>query len=214
MPESTSSGRRYDASKRLAAADANRRLILQAAQTLFEERGWAGTTMGAVATLSGSSIKTVEAQFKTKGQLLGAVVDYAIRGDHLAVPLAERESVTRMREAVDAPSFLVLHAHHIRIVQERSARVLAVVEHAATSDERVAEVWSRIAENRRSGTERPAAQLVTLPGCRPGLTPAAAATVFWLTTDWAYWRSLHDQRGMSPAEIEAWTADLYASLLL
>ena len=49
MPEPVKAKRRYDSSRRREQAAATRRDILEAAQRLFEQRGYAATTMEAVA---------------------------------------------------------------------------------------------------------------------------------------------------------------------
>ncbi len=206
--------RRYDRSLRYARSLETERRILQAAQACFERSGWSATTIPAVAAGASVSVKTIEARFGTKAALLSAVVDWVIRGDASDVPIAEREIVTEMRLASDARLFVELHAHLVRTVQERSARVQAAVENAAFENPTARELWHRLLTNRRAGTQAPARQLLTLPGHRCDLTLEHAATVFWLTTDWAYWRALHDQQGFSPDQIEAWTKQHYVATLL
>jgi AcrR family transcriptional regulator len=170
--------------------------------------------MASVAADADVSIKTIEATFGTKANLLSAVVEYAIRGDESSVPIIERETVAAMKAAADAAAFLKLHAQLVRTVQERSAGVQAAVEHAAATDQAAHQLWEQMLRNRRNGTTAPARQLLTLPGLRAGVTEQDAATVFWLTTDWSYWRALHNQLGFSPGAIEAWTHDHYRTTLL
>jgi AcrR family transcriptional regulator len=214
MSGPSSTPRRYDSSRRQAKALQTRERILASAQARFESDGWSATTMAAVAAHAEVSVKTIEAQFKTKAALLAAVVDWAIRGDATDVPIIQREAVAAMRQAPDAPAFLALHAYHVRTVHQRSARVLAAVEHAASEDPAAHQLWQRILTNRQNGTRAPAQQLLTLPGRRPTLTLQHASTVFWLTTDWAYWRALHDQQALTPDQIEAWTNHYYRAMLL
>src|SRR5882672_301794 len=47
-----------------------REAIVAAAKDVFERLGWSGTTMGAVADQGGVSVKTVEALYRTKAELL------------------------------------------------------------------------------------------------------------------------------------------------
>jgi hypothetical protein len=56
-------------------------------------RGWAGL---AGLGRSGVSVKTVEALYRTKAELLKATVDYAIAGDVEPIPMLARESVAAM----------------------------------------------------------------------------------------------------------------------
>ena len=79
--ESNLPKRAYDASTREAGAERTRAAILRAAKQLFEQYGWAGTTLRAVAADAAVSQKSVEAIYKTKAGLLQATIDYAMRGD-------------------------------------------------------------------------------------------------------------------------------------
>jgi AcrR family transcriptional regulator len=170
--------------------------------------------MAAVAVDAGVSIKTIEARFRTKAALLGSVVDFAIRGDASSVPIIERETVAAMKGASDAGSFLKLHARLVRGVHERSAGVQAAVENAAATEAAAQDLWQQMLRNRRNGTTGPAQRLLTLPGLRDGITIRDAATVFWLTTDWSYWRALHHQLGFSADAVEAWTHNHYKAAFL
>jgi AcrR family transcriptional regulator len=69
---------------------------MAAAQDVFERLGWSGATMRAVADQASVSVKTVEALYRTKAELLKAAVDYAIAGDVEPIPMLARESVAAM----------------------------------------------------------------------------------------------------------------------
>src|SRR5919112_318581 len=110
MPEPVKSAKRpYNAPRRAEAAAHTREAILRAAKARFEDMGWVGTTIAAVASDASVSPKTIEATFGTKAALLAAVVDYAIRGDIDPTPMASRAAVQAEREAPDAATKLDLH---------------------------------------------------------------------------------------------------------
>jgi len=67
-----------------------RRTVLNAATKLFAERGWAGTTLSAVAAEAGTAIETVYSAFRSKSGLLIAAIDAAIVGDDDETPLVDR----------------------------------------------------------------------------------------------------------------------------
>ena len=142
--QSKSDLRPYHAPQRQAAATRTREAIVRAGRHLFEQRGWAGPTVAAIADRAGVSQKSVEAIFGTKAALLKATVDYAIRGDTEPLPMTQRESVKEMEAAPDAATMLRLHAAHLRAINPRSARIAWTVEHAAASDPEVAKLWQRI----------------------------------------------------------------------
>src|SRR5581483_8556958 len=111
---------RYHAPQREAAAARTREAIVHAAKDQFEKRGWAGTTVLSVAEAAGVSVKTVEAQFRTKATLLQLAVEYALRGDLDPRPMPQRRRVAEMEAAPDAATMLRLHAAHLRTINERS----------------------------------------------------------------------------------------------
>lgn len=145
---------------------------------------------------AGVSPKTIEATFGTKGRLLDAAVDFAIRGDTGAIEMPQRAPVIEMEQAADAPTMLTLHAAHLRRIHQRSARIAATVEQAA-ADPTVAEIWQRMNHNRAYAVRWAARTLLAKPGHRPGLTPKDTQTAFWITIDWGTYRTLTTQ-GASP----------------
>ena len=86
--------------KRGFQAAATRREILAAAQGLFAHRGYAGTTMDAIAAEVGVALKTVYLALETKSGLLRALWDTRLRGDEHDAPVAEQ---TWYREVLDEP---------------------------------------------------------------------------------------------------------------
>src|SRR5918998_2089183 len=115
--------RTYNAPRRAEAAAQTRDAILRAAKARFEDAGWVGTTIPAVASDAGVSPKTIEATFGTKAALLAAVVDFAIRGDIDPTPMASRATVQAERDAPDAATMLDLHAHRSTAIATRTARI-------------------------------------------------------------------------------------------
>ena len=82
--------RPYHAPQRAAAAARTREAIVTAAKDAFERLGWPGATMRGIADQAGVSVKTVEALYRTKAELLKHVVDYAIAGDLRPIPVSGR----------------------------------------------------------------------------------------------------------------------------
>jgi AcrR family transcriptional regulator len=80
----------YHSPLRARQAVETRRAILNAATNLFAERGWAGTTLSAVAAEAGTAIETVYSAFRSKSGLLIAAIDAAIVGDEDETPLVDR----------------------------------------------------------------------------------------------------------------------------
>ena len=80
--------RRRQARTRLASA-----AVIEAARTLFLERGYAATTIEAISDLSDVPSATVYRLFSSKLGILKPLFDVSIAGDDEAFPLADRPHV-------------------------------------------------------------------------------------------------------------------------
>jgi TetR/AcrR family transcriptional regulator, regulator of autoinduction and epiphytic fitness len=206
--------RPYHAPQRAAAAARTRETIVTAAKDAFERLGWSGTTMRGIADQAGVSVKTVEALYRTKAELLKQVIDYAIAGDLRPIPILGREPAEAMQAAPDAATMLDLHAHHARATSGRAALVLWVAEQAAPAHQDVAKLWAQNKDNRRTGARWTATTLLAKPGLPPHIGQRYAEEVFWIAIDPATYRSLTLGRGLSPAGFETWIRNFYRKMLL
>ena len=206
--------RPYHAPRRAAAAARTREAVAAAAKDAFERLGWSGATMRSIADQAGVSVKTVEALYRTKAELLKEAVDYTIAGDLLPIPVLARESVAAMEAAPDAPAMVGLHARHTRAISERAAPIFWVVEQAAPAHQDVARLWAQMCDNRRTGARWAATTLLTKPGLPPHLSQDYAEEVFWIAIDPGTYRSLTLGRGLSPAGFETWIRNFYVKMLL
>lgn len=201
--------RAYHAPQRDAAAARTRETIVCSSRELFEDRGWAATTIRAIAEHAAVSQKTVEAAFGTKAALLQAAVDLAIRGDVEPMPMPQRASVARMERAPTAAVMLDLHAAHLRAINERSARIAWVVEQAAADDAVVEALWDEMNRNRRHAVDWATTVLLGKPGRRPGLRRRDVGAAFWVALDWGTYRTLTEHAGLGATEYEAWLRRYY-----
>ena len=86
----SASGRGGQARTRLARA-----AVVQAARTLFLDRGYAATTIEAISDLADVPPATVYRLFSSKLGILKALLDVSIAGDDEAVPLQARAALGR-----------------------------------------------------------------------------------------------------------------------
>ncbi len=206
--------RRYDSSRRQAQAAATRSDILDAAQRLFEERGYAATTMEAVAAGAGVALKTVYVAFETKSGLLRAVWNHLLRGGRDEVPVADQQWYRDVLDESDPERQLRMNARNSRAVKERIAGVLEVIRNAAPIDADIEALWRRINtefhDNQRAIVERVAAR----GALRPGLDVDGAADILWTVNHPNLWQLLVDDRAWTPERYEQWCADLACAQLL
>jgi AcrR family transcriptional regulator len=198
--------RRYDASRRRAAAEATRERICAAAEKLFLRDGYARTSIRAVAHEADVAEATVYLAYSTKAALLDAAIVRATR-DNDGEPL----SVILDAPPPDLVSRLATsHAATLR----RAARLIALGESAVLMDAALRPLRDRAHANLRAAYAAIAQRLADARLLRPELTPADAAdTLYAICNETTYLR-LSDDGARNPNRYATWlTATLEATLL-
>src|SRR4051794_6909255 len=95
------STRSYRSPLREAQARETRRRVVSAARDLFLDRGYAATTIAAVARGAAVSADTVYSTFGSKIAVLKAVLDVAVGGDDTDVAILDRPDPQAMRAEPD-----------------------------------------------------------------------------------------------------------------
>lgn len=144
--ESTDAPRRYDNSRRAAAARATRARIVTAAAECFTEQGFDATTVRSIAERAATSPETVYAAFGTKAAVLQAWIDRAVAGDDHDGPLLTRPDIADLAAAPDPISTLRAFA---RIGREINARVAVPFEVLRSAAAAIPELAALAAENER-----------------------------------------------------------------
>src|SRR5438309_789735 len=144
MAERVKPKRAYNSPRRQEQAASTRSSILEAAQWLFKEQGYAATTMEAIAAEAGVALKTVYVAFATKSGLLRALWHLLLRGDEADVPVQDRRWYLDVIEERDPARQLRLTARNSRAVKERAAALMGVIRSAATVDPDIDALWTRI----------------------------------------------------------------------
>ena len=204
--------RRYDASKRRAAAARTRQGILDAALELFTVRGYAATPMAAIAERAGVALDTVYAAVGRKAELARLLIETAISGGSQAVPAEERDYVQAIRAAGDAETKIAIYASAMRGIAGRLAPVLSIIEQAGPAEPELAALWRQIAERRAANMHRFVADLTAVAELR--VDPDDAADIVWATNAPELYQLLISQRGWSPERYERFLADTWRRLLL
>ena len=207
MEDVKSSGSRpYRSAVREEGARRTRRAIIEAAGTLFEQRGYRGTALSAVAAAARVARPTVTAAFGSKPALLREVVDEALAGDDDPVPVADRPWFRPVWEAQTHHDLLAAYAQVCTLIDARAARIFEVVRRAADESPQVADLWERTQRNRRAGAGIVVKQLRSLgpvPGW-PGYE--RAVDVVWLFNDPAHYDTLVMQCRWPEPDFTDWLA--------
>ena len=206
--------RPYDSPLRREQATATRRRILEAAQRLFERDGFTATTMAALASEAGVSLKTVYLAFETKTGVLRALWHVLLRGDDEPDPVGARAWFRAVLDEPDPRQKLRLNVQNAKVVRGRIGPLLDVIRDAAPTEPELASLWERIQlefyENQRAVVE----DLHRRKALRSGLDVARASDILWTLNHPDVYRLVVSRRGWTPDEHEAWLADLLCDQLL
>jgi AcrR family transcriptional regulator len=192
----------------------NRRAIAHAGRKLFLERGYAATTMAAIAAEAGVSHETVYASIGPKPAVFRHLVETALSGTDEPIPPLERD-YARQVMAERVPSRLIeIYAGAMRLTQERLATLFDVLMHGAKTAPEL-EVYRNELESRRALYTRMIAEhLAEIGGLREGVTVGVAADVLFGFHSSEFFLIFVRDRGWKPDFFERWLAETWKRLLL
>jgi AcrR family transcriptional regulator len=206
--------RRYDASRRRAAARETRNRMARAARAAFLRNGYAATRMAEIAEAAGVSLETLYAAFGPKPKLVRHLVEVALSGEDEPVPALERAWVREVQAEPDLGRKVEMFAAGVRRLQERVAPLWAVVKEAAKGDAELGAMVDELNGRRAMHMRVFVDHLAAAGGLRPGLSPEVAADAVWAMNSSEFFALLVLERGWAPEAFEAWVADTWKRLLL
>jgi AcrR family transcriptional regulator len=206
--------RPYDSSGRQQQAQRTRRSVIDSAHRLFLERGFAATTMPAVAEAAGVSVQTVYKVFGTKTRLAKAVFDVAMAGDDEPGVMLDRPLLARAHAEPDAHRKLQLYGDFLAEVAPRHVPIQLVIRDAAATDPEAKAVWAQLQADRLRAMTTFARALHTAGHLRPGISTAEARDVLWTYNSAEVFQLLVTERGWSPRRYGRWVADALTAALL
>ncbi len=206
--------RPYRSSLREEQARATRRAIVDAGAALFVERGYAGTTVDAIAERAGVSRKTVFTSVGGKAGLLKLAFDWALVGDDEPVPFADRPVVRELLQETDPQRVVVKWVHMITGIAARIALLHPVLTAAADVDEQAAELNAVSERNRLGGARHFVEQLHGLGALRNDLDVERAAAMASLLMDPLGYRRLVLGDGWTDKEYAEWVVRMTAASFL
>jgi AcrR family transcriptional regulator len=193
------SGQHRQARTRLARA-----AVVDAARTLFLERGYAGTTVEAISDLSDVPPATVYRLFSSKLGILKALLDVSIAGDDEAVPLKDRPHVRALAADPDPRNQLSGFAGITSGIMSRTEPVYRILVSAAGSDPDAAALLAEQTRHRQHGQSQIARSLARIGALRPKLREREAADIIHALMSPEVYRLLVGDRGWRPKQYEQW----------
>jgi AcrR family transcriptional regulator len=191
-----------------------RAAVVEAARTLFLDRGYAATTVEAISDASDTSQPTIYRLFGSKLGILRALLDISIGGDDRAVAMADRPQVLTMLGDPDPRRQLAGFAALLRRLMDRAAPVHRILADAARSDEDAAALLAEVARQRQEGQQRIARSLARSKALRPHLRERDAADVIHALASPELYGLLVLDRGWSGERYEQWVREILTEQLL
>ncbi|HVL60582.1 MAG TPA: helix-turn-helix domain-containing protein [Microbacterium sp.] len=214
---SEKSRRTYDGTRRREQAARTRARIVEVAGRLFVERGYAGTTIPAIAAEAGVAVETVYRSATGKAGLLADAVRAAVAGgsERADVPVAERPAIRRIEAETDPVKLLQRYAATQSGIWSRVGPLLRVLDAAANSDASLVELRGRIAADRRHGLRDGLGRLLEERGVlRDGVDAERAGDIVYAVCGQANYVALVGDCGWSEAAYETWLAETLIAALL
>lgn len=208
------SSRTYTSPLREAQAASTRQAVLTAARRLFEQEGYAATSMPAVAAAAGVAVKTVYLSFGTKPELLRAVWDHRLAGAEAGTPVLERQWYREVEEDASPAAKLRRLARQSGGVKARTGKLLVAIRDGASMDEAVALLWDEIEAKLHQVSRAVVEQLHQAGALRGDVSADAAADQLWAINHPSTWQLLVLGRGWSDDDYESWLERTFAAQLL
>ncbi len=206
--------RRYESPRREAQATHTRTAMIDAARRLFLERGFAATTMPAVAAGAAVSVQNVYKVFGTKARLAKSVFDTSMAGDDEPATMLERPALAKVRDEPDPRRMFQRYGEFLASVAPRHVPIQLVIRDAAGSDPEARAVWDELQAERLRGMTMFAQGLHERGHLRPGISARAARDVLWTYNSAEVFELLVLQRGWAPPRYGRWVAEALVAALL
>jgi AcrR family transcriptional regulator len=188
--------------------------ILDAAQTLFSERGYANTTMEAIAGGARVATDTVYATFRNKQGVLHALLDVRVAGDELPIGVLDREGPQAVRVDRSQARQIARFTEDVTGILERARPVDDIMRGAAAVDPDIAALRTRMQEGRYDNMRQLVSWLTANGPLRDGMSEEDAAAIAWAVASPEVHGLLRVGRGWTQERYREWLAATLTRTLL
>lgn len=199
-------GKPQKVTHRQRQAGETRSRVVAAARQLFAARGYATTTIAAIAEEAGVAVPTVYDAFGSKRGILEAA---------RVIMLAESQIPQLMAQAIKEPDpglKLDLAARWLRQQMEFSSDVIRAFREGSRFDDAVAADHRRILDNRSRNMQRFINSMEA--SLAPAMTTRTATDLLWAFSNEELYRELVSERGWSADRFQHWLATTLRDQLL
>lgn len=201
--------------RRRSGTAATRRRIADAALDLFSTRGYAATSLQAIADAASLHVQTIYQTFGSKPGVLEAACELARAGAEDPETAPSEWPWARALVAEPDPVKLIRHyATHVRTIAPRAGPLVAEIRNAARADPELATFLAHIEAGRYLGPAGIVALLIDKKALRRGLDADGAAETMFAVSSYESYELLVVDRHRTPDEYERWLGDILCDLLL
>ncbi|MFI5894939.1 TetR/AcrR family transcriptional regulator [Actinoplanes sp. NPDC051513] len=191
-----------------------RNAVVEAARTLFVERGYAATTMEAISDRSDVPAATVYRLFSSKLGILRALIDVSVAGGEGAAPLADQPTAQALLADPDPVRQLKGFAAVCREVNTRTEPLYRILVSAAGSDPDANALLAERTRRRSAGQDLIARALARAGALKPELRERDAADIIHALLSPEVYQLLVIDRRWRPQRYEQWLAQILIDQLL
>lgn len=205
--------------RREAGEESRRRTrvrLVEAADRLFRERGYAATTVSAIADQAGVSLQTLYLACGSKRDVLRAAATAAAGGPHSEDwPAAVRAELTAaVGTDPDITAYLRAVARVFVAVTTRTTAYRRLYREAVAVEPTLAEDWLAV-QSQADAALRAAATQIPPSALRPDLDADTVFLTLWALASPEVYDAVIDRAGRTPDEFEHWlSTTLIAALTL
>jgi TetR/AcrR family transcriptional regulator of autoinduction and epiphytic fitness len=206
--------RKYNSSRRKAQALETQAQILRAAEELFVDRGYLGTSIESIAQKAGVAPETIYSIFSNKRRILSRLVDVSVVGDGEPIPLLVRSQIREIEFEKNQKRQIQMFAKRIQIIMSRVASLFEVMRNAAKTEPEINDMLKKYLDGRFQGMGYFIDCVMANGPLRNGLSKLTAVETTWSLTSAEVYNLFIVDRGWSHEEYENWLAETLTRLLL
>jgi TetR/AcrR family transcriptional regulator, regulator of autoinduction and epiphytic fitness len=213
MPQNSPLKRKYDSSRRQIQARETRQQIVEAARSLFIQRGYSGTTIDAIAEAAGVAPETVYATFGNKRKILSHLMDISIGGDDQPIRLLDRPEPQAVLHDTDQQRQIMAFSRGIAEIMTRAAPFFEIMRSAAKTEKDIDDLLQHLLVERLENMVAFVRQIAANGGLREGMDVATAAELVWTITSPEVYLLLTRDREYSKERYAVWLQATLTRLL-
>ncbi len=202
---------KYHSERRQEQAEATRQAILDAARSLFVERGYARTTVADIAAAARVALPTIYVSVGTKPAILGEL--RKLIPVDAGVP-EQQDLLALLAQAMDPREVIAGFVAAVRRLIEISGDLMFAIESAAPFEPVAAEAWEEGMDLHRAGWTMAIERIVALGRLKKSVTPARAVDILSFLSLPSTWRTFGQEYGWSNEEIETWIENTASAMII